>query len=58
MRKIIDYYQQNPIKDFKQWLYQLKESLKTEESFKKWVKLKYETSFLPNDDYTLVFIES
>ena len=56
MQKIVSYYQQNQIKDFKQWLNQLKESLDTKKSFEKWIKLKYKTAQLPNDDYTLVFI--
>jgi len=57
MQKIVDYYKENPIKNFKQWILKLKESLNTTQEFYKWINKKYETACLPNDDYTLVFIE-
>ncbi len=57
MKKIVDYYHQKPITNFKEWLRLLKKSLKSEDSFKNWVNDMFQKKQLPNDDYTIVFIE-
>ncbi len=57
MQKIVDYYTANPISNFTDWLMELKASLKTKKAFAKLTKNWYKNKFLPNDDYTLVFVE-
>ena len=57
MQKIADYFTDNPIKDFKQWLDKLKEALADEKAFKELASDWHKNKALPNDDYTLVFVE-
>jgi len=58
MLKITGYFKENPIEDFKMWMKELKGSLNSEEAFKRLTKEWYTNKFLPNDDYTLVWIEN
>lgn len=58
MIKIIDYFNQNPIEDFKEWMNKLLSSLSSENNFKKLMKEWHDTKFLPNDDYTLVWVKN
>ena len=57
MQKIVDYFKANPIMDFAKWMSQLKEASSSKKAFTKLTKDWYKNSYLPNDDYTIVFIE-
>jgi len=58
MLKIIDYFRENPIEDFKLWMNNLKDSLQSEKDFVELTTDWHTHQFLPNDDYTLVWIEN
>ncbi len=57
MQKIVDYFRANPIKDFTKWISQLENASGSKKALTKITKDWYKSSFLPNDDYTIVFIE-
>jgi len=56
--KIVEYFKENPIENFKTWMEALKNSLKSKEDFTKLTSEWYKERFLPNDDYTLVWVEN
>lgn len=57
MLKIVDYFKDNPISDFREFMAELKASLVTNETFKNLVYDWYKNRALDNDDCTLVWVE-
>ena len=58
MLKIVKYFKTNPIHNFVQWMDDLKASLTNQEDFRKLTNNWYNNCFLPNDDYSIAWIES
>ena len=57
MRKIVNYFTQNPIVDFKVWMKQFKDALSSTRLFKELTDDLHHNKALPNDDYSLVWVE-
>jgi len=57
MLKIIDYFKDNPISDFREFMMELKTSLASKEAFQKLTSDWYRNRALDNDDCTLVWIK-
>jgi hypothetical protein len=57
MLKIVDYFKENPISDFREFMAELKSSLANKGDFQKLTSNWYKNRALDNDDYTLVWME-
>jgi hypothetical protein len=57
MQKIVEFFNENPVTDFSLWLNELKDTLKDKNTFQALTKNWFENKALPNDDYTVVFVE-
>jgi hypothetical protein len=56
LKNIIHYYSKHRIDDFKKWIFSFKDSLKDCQSFHDLMYLLHKEAFLPNDDYTLIWV--
>jgi hypothetical protein len=58
MIEIVDFFNKNPISDFRYFMNALKDALSSEYNFTDLTTDWYNNKFLPNDDYTLIWIKN